>query len=161
MNRAVGASPTTDQGGDPSHGPSRGGNQPAGQDRWLRGAARGRWLVYVSEKGMTGMRLEDQIHIFRDENRGQKSKQQQPQIPRTCSHSVLRSRGQPFLPQRTVIAVTPRASQHVREARERSLCVFRGSWICTIPDSSVCWEGAGLAGAKAATALRNSPPAKK
>lgn len=53
--------------------------------------------MYVGDKGMKSTRLKDQIHIFREENRGQKSKQQQPQIPRVSSrNSMPHPAGSPF-----------------------------------------------------------------
>lgn len=102
--------------------------------------------MYVSSKGMKSTGLEDEVHVSREANRGggQKSKQL-PKIPRICKvPNMLHPIGRPP-PTNDHRPGDSSASRHFSEAPERPLLVFQVlAMNLQHPDSSVCWEGAGM-----------------
>lgn len=100
----------------------------------------------VSYKGMQSMKLKDQVHISREEDRAQKSKQQ-PQIPLLCKvTNMFHPFGSPsshkwsslqrFLVHPDILVGSSRGITF----SFLSAC----SEFTTLPDSSVRWEGAGM-----------------
>lgn len=107
------------------------------------------------------MKLEDQVHISREENRAQKSQQQPPQIPLLCEVTNMPHATGGLSPTMTTIAVTSSACRHFSGALEGSLLAFRVLAVNLQCSRLLCVLGSSRHVVMAAITLRNMTNAKK